>query len=85
MTGVINDVFGFHDFAGHVVEIAQAIGQTKVNRLFTTPKQTAEQFWGFFQTLATAFTHHLDELLMNLIQQSLRMGALVFGLGAERV
>ena len=85
MTGVIDDVFGFDNFTRDVIYVTQAIGQTDIDGLLATPKQTRKQLRRFFQTLAASFTHHLNKLRMDLVQQSLRMGTLGFGLWAERI
>ena len=85
MAGVVHDVFGFHNVAGHTVQGAIAIGQTQFNGLLATPKQAAENIGRFLQTVSATVTNHLDELLVNLVQQSLCMGALGLALAAEGV
>ena len=64
---------------------AQAVGQAQVHRLLTTPKQATEHLRRFFQAIATAFFHQLNELRVNLVQHGLCVLALRFGLRTKGV
>ena len=49
------------------------------------PKKAAEHFRNFLQTITSAIFNDRDELLVDLIQHGLRVGALTLALGTERI
>jgi len=78
--GVIHNIFSLDDFTRHKIKAAQLIGQAHFDRLLATPEQAAEHLGSFFQSLVASSLDHLNELLMDLVQQSLGVGALSLGL-----
>jgi hypothetical protein len=54
LAGVVDHLFGLDDFAGHVVQVAQLVGQTHVNGLLAGPEQAAEGLGRFLEPFAAA-------------------------------
>src|SRR5512145_2414774 len=65
---------GLDHLARHVVEVAEVIGQAEPDGFFAVPEQAGEGLGRHLEPLATAFFHHLDELLVNLVEHGLGVG-----------
>ena len=61
------------------------VGQPHVDGLLAGPEQAAEGFRCGLEAVAPALFHHVNELLVDLVQHGLGKFTLFFGLGAERV
>jgi hypothetical protein len=60
------------DLAGDVTAATDAVAQAQLDALFAGPKETAEDLVTAFESLAAALFDGGDELLMELIEQSLQ-------------
>src|SRR5262245_13292025 len=54
---VVDDVLGLDHFPRHVVEPAQAVGETELNALRAAPDQAREHVRRLLEPLAAAFLH----------------------------
>src|SRR5262249_5342231 len=73
---VIDDLLGLDDLASDVVDAPQAVREAELDRFRARPDQAAEQVRRFLQPLATALADDVDELLVDLAEQLLRLGHL---------
>ena len=61
------------------------VGKAKLHSLLTIPEQTGEHFWCFFQPITAPSFHHVNKLLVDLIQHALGKCPLFVVLRTERV
>jgi hypothetical protein len=79
---VIENLFSLDYVARHGVNTAEVICQTQLDALSPGPHQSGEHFGRFLETSPAPSFYHIDELLMNVVQQQLCV-RLVFGAWGE--
>jgi hypothetical protein len=53
--------------------LPKLVGEAEFDALGAGPHEAAEQFGRFLQALAAALAHHVDELLVDVVEQQLRV------------